>query len=99
MSFGLGRGRVLDDAPGIVGIAVEGAAGGIVGIVGVVGAVERAAGEIRVELPVLPDAIGEDPRAGFVDPRAWFAAPDHPLEIEICTRKVPLPEPISISRG
>lgn len=90
MSFGLGRGRVLDDAPGIVGIAVEGAAGGVVGVVGGVegvGGVERAAGEIRVELPVLPDAIGENPRAGFVDPRAWFVAPDHPLEIEIGSGK------------
>lgn len=35
------------------------------------------------ELPPLPDAIMSDPKAGWSDPRAWFARPELPLEIEI----------------
>jgi tRNA (guanine-N7-)-methyltransferase len=62
MSFGLGRGRVLDDAPGVVGVSAA-------------------------ELPALPDAIGEDPRAGMLDPRGWFAEPALPFEIEIGSGK------------
>lgn len=62
MSFGLGRGRPLDDAPGVVGVSAD-------------------------ELPPLPDAIAEDPRAGEIDPRRWFAEPSLPLEIEIGSGK------------
>jgi len=40
-------------------------------------------GVTDAELPPLPDAIGVDPRAGFLDIRRWFAHPDRPLEIEI----------------
>ncbi|HRQ73203.1 MAG TPA: hypothetical protein PLU35_09270 [Phycisphaerales bacterium] len=39
------------------------------------------------ELPPLPDEIGTDPEAGRVDPRAWFAHPERPLEIEIGSGK------------
>lgn len=62
MSFGLGRGKPLDDAPGQVGISAE-------------------------ELPPLPDAIATDPGAGRLDPRAWFADPARPLELEIGSGK------------
>lgn len=41
----------------------------------------------RDELPALPDAIMTDPEAGRLDPRAWFAHPEHPFEIEIGTGK------------
>lgn len=34
-------------------------------------------------LPPLPDAIMTDPEAGRLDPRAWFADPTRPFEIEI----------------
>lgn len=62
MSFGLGRGKPLDDAPGVVGVDAR-------------------------ELPGLPDAIGGDPRAGWIDPRAWFAEPSQPFELEIGSGK------------
>ncbi|MBL8765321.1 MAG: tRNA (guanosine(46)-N7)-methyltransferase TrmB [Phycisphaerae bacterium] len=39
------------------------------------------------ELPPLPDEIVLDPRAGFRDPRALFAHPDRPLELEIGSGK------------
>lgn len=62
MSFGLGHGRELDDAPGLIGIS-------------------------RDELPPLPDAILSDPEAGRLDPRAWFAHPGRPFELEIGSGK------------
>jgi len=62
MSFGLGRGKPLDDAPGVVGVDAQ-------------------------ELPGLPDAIASDPRAGWVDPRAWFGDPSRPFELEIGSGK------------
>lgn len=62
MSFGLGHGRKLDDAPGVIGIT-------------------------SAELPPLPDDILRNPDAGRIDPRAWFAHPDRPFEIEIGTGK------------
>lgn len=58
MSFGLGNGRDLDDAPGVVGVT-------------------------RQDLPPLPDEAMADPKAGRLDPRAWFAHPSRPFEIEI----------------
>ncbi len=62
MSFGLGHGRDLDDAPGVVGIS-------------------------RAELPPLPDEAMTNPEAGRLDPRAWFANPAAPFEIEIGSGK------------
>ncbi len=62
MSFGLGRGKTLDDAPGVVGVDAR-------------------------ELPGLPDAIASDPNAGRLDPRAWFAEPTRPFELEIGSGK------------
>lgn len=62
MSFGLGHGRDLDDAPGVIGIS-------------------------RDDLPTLPDAVLTDPEAGRLDPRAWFALPQAPFEIEIGSGK------------
>lgn len=62
MSFGLGRGRDLDDAPGVIGVSSD-------------------------ELPPLPDAVLTDPEAGRLDPRAWFAHPDRPFELEIGSGK------------
>ena len=35
------------------------------------------------ELPPLPDSAATDPHAGLLDPRAWFANPAAPFEIEI----------------
>jgi tRNA (guanine-N7-)-methyltransferase len=40
-------------------------------------------GVAREELPPLPDEALTNPRAGFLDPRAWFAHPQRPLDIEI----------------
>jgi tRNA (guanine-N7-)-methyltransferase len=62
MSFGLGRGKPLDDARGVVGVSAT-------------------------ELPPLPDAIGTDPEAGRLDPRAWFADPARRFELEIGSGK------------
>lgn len=62
MSFGLSRGRDLDDAPGVVGVTQD-------------------------NLPPLPDAVLTDPRAGRIDPRAWFPSPDRPFELEIGSGK------------
>lgn len=64
MSFNLGRGRTLDDAPGVVGVLTAGPG---------------------AELPPLPDAALQDPRAGFVDLGEWFAPAlrSSPLELEI----------------
>lgn len=62
MSFGLGNGRTLDPAEGVVGVS-------------------------RAELGSLPDAVATDPEAGRVDPRAWFAEPGRPFEIEIGSGK------------
>ncbi|MDX2016246.1 MAG: tRNA (guanosine(46)-N7)-methyltransferase TrmB [Planctomycetota bacterium] len=41
----------------------------------------------RDELPPLPDAAMTDRRAGWIDVRSWFRAPDRPLEIEIGSGK------------
>lgn len=38
-------------------------------------------------VPPLPDDILSDPRRGWVDPRAWFADPDRPIELEIGSGK------------
>ncbi|MEZ6244013.1 MAG: hypothetical protein R3B57_13335 [Phycisphaerales bacterium] len=62
MSFGLGHGRALDPALGVVGVGAD-------------------------ELPPLPDSVLDDPDAGRVDPRAWFANPGAPFEIEIGSGK------------
>jgi tRNA (guanine-N7-)-methyltransferase len=51
---------------------------------------DTAPGVIAVaahELPPLPDGIGADPGLGRHDPRAWFAHPVRPFEIEIGTGK------------
>lgn len=58
MSFGLGHGRQLDPAMGVVGLS-------------------------EAEMPALPDAIATDPKAGWLEPREWFADPSLPFEIEI----------------
>ena len=53
-------------------------------------ALDDAPGVIGVtpsELPALPDAALTDPGAGRLDPRAWFAHPERPLEIEIGSGK------------
>jgi tRNA (guanine-N7-)-methyltransferase len=39
------------------------------------------------ELGSLPDEIASDPRAAWLDPRAWFPEPARPLEIEIGSGK------------
>jgi tRNA (guanine-N7-)-methyltransferase len=39
------------------------------------------------DLPVLPDTISSDPRAGYLDPRAWFPEPARPFEIEVGSGK------------
>lgn len=62
MSFGLGHGKPLDDAPGVVGVSES-------------------------ELGPLPDDIVTNPEMGRVDPRAWFADPTRPFEIEIGSGK------------
>jgi tRNA (guanine-N7-)-methyltransferase len=62
MSFGLGRGRALDAAPGRIGVSPE-------------------------ELPGLPDDVREHSVRALIDPRAWFARPERPLEIEIGSGK------------
>ncbi|MBX3375992.1 MAG: hypothetical protein KF678_03195 [Phycisphaeraceae bacterium] len=41
----------------------------------------------EAELPPMSDAVMTDPLAGRVDPRAWFADPGRPLEIEIGSGK------------
>lgn len=41
----------------------------------------------KSELPVLPDEVLENPLAGRIDPRRWFADPERPFEIEIGTGK------------
>lgn len=38
-------------------------------------------------IPPLPDDILSDPRRGWVDPRAWFADPARPIELEIGSGK------------
>lgn len=58
MGFGLGHGRDLDDAPGVIGVT-------------------------GAELPPLADDAMARPLAGRLDPRAWFAEPSRPFEIEI----------------
>ncbi len=58
MGFGLGHGRDLDDAPGIIGVS-------------------------DTQLLPLADDAALNPSAGRLDPRAWFAHPDRPFEIEI----------------
>ncbi len=53
-------------------------------------ALDPAIGRVGVgpdELTPLPDTILDDPDAGRVDPRAWFARPDAPFEIEIGSGK------------
>lgn len=37
----------------------------------------------EAEYPPLPDAVVQDPTAGRLDPRGWFAHPSRPLELEI----------------
>jgi len=44
-------------------------------------------GVTEAELGPLPDEIIHDPRAGWVDVRRWFAAPERALEIEIGSGK------------
>jgi tRNA (guanine-N7-)-methyltransferase len=39
------------------------------------------------DLGPLPDEIASNPRAGWIDPRLWFAQPERPLEIEIGSGK------------
>jgi tRNA (guanine-N7-)-methyltransferase len=39
------------------------------------------------EFPPLPDTVIHDPRAGYLDPRAWFSDPGRPFEIEIGSGK------------
>ena len=46
-----------------------------------------AVGHFASDLPALPDDLASDPRAGWVDPRAWFANPARPMEIEIGSGK------------
>ncbi|MBL9033037.1 MAG: tRNA (guanosine(46)-N7)-methyltransferase TrmB [Phycisphaerae bacterium] len=46
-----------------------------------------AVGLTLADLPPLPDAIGTDPLAGRLDPRAWFPHPERPLELEIGSGK------------
>lgn len=41
----------------------------------------------EAELGTLPDAIGRDPSAGWIDVRGWFATCHRPLEIEIGSGK------------
>lgn len=62
VSFGLGRGRALDPAPGVVAVT-------------------------ETELGSLPDSVAINPRAGWIDPRKWFAEPSRPFEIEIGSGK------------
>jgi len=53
-------------------------------------ALDPAPGTVGVgpdELPPLPDSILDDPDAGRLDPRAWFADPGAPLEIEVGSGK------------
>lgn len=38
-------------------------------------------------LPPLPDAVIERPESAWLDPRAWFAHPERPFEIEIGSGK------------
>lgn len=38
-------------------------------------------------LPPLPDDVVNNPSAAWVDPRAWFAHPDRPIEIEVGSGK------------
>ncbi|HYF16088.1 MAG TPA: hypothetical protein VD971_13545 [Phycisphaerales bacterium] len=58
MGSDLGRGRTLDDAPGVIGVT-------------------------KAEFPALPDEAMASPEAGRLDPRAWFANPAAPFDIEI----------------
>lgn len=45
-------------------------------------------GILARDLPALPDAaLGPDPSAGWLDPRAWFPDPAAPFEIEIGSGK------------
>ncbi len=75
MALELGNGKPLDDAPGVIGVITTTS--------------QRLAATRGRELPALleypslPDDIASNPRAGFVDPRAWFLRPDAPLELEI----------------
>lgn len=39
------------------------------------------------DLPALPDDVGANPEAARLDPRAWFAHPERPFEIEIGSGK------------
>jgi len=49
---------------------------------------DPALGVVGIDaLEPLPDAVLGDRRAGYLDPRAWFAHPDRPLEIEIGSGK------------
>jgi tRNA (guanine-N7-)-methyltransferase len=41
----------------------------------------------EAELGPLPDAVATNPRAGWVNPRAWFPDPRRPLEVEIGSGK------------
>ena len=48
------------------------------------------AGEVGLfatDLPAMPDGVGADPAAAWLDPREWFAEPSHPFEIEIGSGK------------
>ncbi len=70
MPLDLGHGKSMDDALGTIGVVTWKDAA-------------RAGDLLRVEYPALPDTITSDPVAGRIDPRAWFAHPQRPLELEI----------------
>ena len=44
-------------------------------------------GLFAAELPPLPDDLATNPAAAWLDPRAWYAEPAHPFEIEIGSGK------------
>lgn len=55
---------------------------------GATDAPQARSGILGRDLPPLPDeAMGPNPRAGWLDPRAWFPDPSAPLEIEIGSGK------------
>lgn len=71
MSLDLGHGKSMDDALGTIGVVTWKDAA-------------RAGREsLRVEYPALPDSITNDPAAGRIDPRAWFADSSRRCELEI----------------
>ncbi len=75
MPLDLGHGKSMDDAPGTIGVVTwkDAARAGS----------DVHGARLRIEYPALPDTITSDPVAGRIDPRAWFAHPHKPLELEI----------------